>query len=368
MKERIEQLGAYKRIKELLDRYDRFVVPGMLLIGFLVDFITFRTIEVKTAFTILTAYAVLAGLAIFYLNTAPVERETERKARRFFRLFFPLALQFTFGALLSASLVFYWFSGTLSASWPVLILLAGLMVSNEAFREAFRKPVVQISVYFFILFSLFSLILPYVFNTISPFVFFIAGVFALAIIIFFIQLLSSVYEDLRLRHREFKVIIAAIFLSMNGLYFFGVIPPIPLSLQEAGVYHSVSRVGEVYTVEAEEESLIDRLLPGQTIHAVEGQRVYVFSSVFAPADLTTRIAHEWQYYNEASREWVTTSRPVFAITGGREGGYRGFSFSNRTNPGKWRVDVETERGQLLGRVRFTVSAVEAKVETEYLIK
>jgi len=44
----------------------------------------------------------------------------------------------------------------------------------------------------------------------------------------------------------------------------------------------------------------------------------------------------------------------FDIVGGRDGGYRGYSFKKNLKPGDWRVDVITETDQLLGRKKFTL--------------
>ena len=42
------------------------------------------------------------------------------------------------------------------------------------------------------------------------------------------------------------------------------------------------------------------------------------------------------------------------ISGGREGGYRAYSFKQRLDPGDWRVDVESQDGRIVGRVSVTV--------------
>ena len=43
-----------------------------------------------------------------------------------------------------------------------------------------------------------------------------------------------------------------------------------------------------------------------------------------------------------------------AISGGREGGYRGYTIKQRVMPGDWRVDAETAEGRIIGRVSFRV--------------
>ena len=86
----------------------------------------------------------------------------------------------------------------------------------------------------------------------------------------------------------------------------------------------------------------------------QGERAYVFSSVFAPTDLNTKIIHDWQYFHKAKGEWISVSKITFPINGGRSEGYRGFSIKSGVFEGRWRVDIKTERNQIIGRVRFDI--------------
>jgi hypothetical protein len=145
-----------------------------------------------------------------------------------------------------------------------------------------------------------------------------------------------------------------VFVVMNFLYFTNIIPPIPLSLKDAGVYHKVERIapGE-YLVLGEEKIWYDRLKLYQTFTlSSENRTIYLYAAVFAPTELTTNIVHHWHYFDESKKRWVSISRITYAITGGRDGGFRGYSYKTNVFPGRWRVDVETLRGQLIGRVRF----------------
>ena len=49
--------------------------------------------------------------------------------------------------------------------------------------------------------------------------------------------------------------------------------------------------------------------------------------------------------------------------GGRDGGYRGYSIKNDVTAGKWRVNVKTGDGKLIGRVGFTVEDVQRRATT-----
>ena len=76
--------------------------------------------------------------------------------------------------------------------------------------------------------------------------------------------------------------------------------------------------------------------------------------VFTPTRLTKRIAHEWQYYSEERGEWLVTDRTLYGLTGGRDGGYRGYTFKKNLQIGQWRVDIITEDNLILGRIKFKV--------------
>ena len=352
-------MSYYLALKGIYETHERWLMPAVLLSGVTADFVTFRTIRIGTAFALLGLYLLLAGLAIGLINTSDASGRTcGGTLRSYLWVAAPVILQFAFGALLSASFIFYWFSGALSVSWPLLLLTAFLMASNDVFRRWFLKPIVQLTVYFFVLLSLASLVLPYFLNSVAGWVFVLAGCVSLATMYGYLRVLFSLAQDLRPIRTMVLGSIGVVFLVMNGLYFTGIIPPIPLSIREAGVYHDVERTGADYTLLAERESLPGRLLPGQVIHVQDPGRVYVFSSVFAPADLETVIAHDWFYFDETSGEWIDRGRPTFPIRGGREGGYRGFSYTSDVDEGRWRVDIETGRGQVLGRLRFRIELVD----------
>jgi len=357
VKRQIKQTKTFIKARRLYDRYERFLIPGMLVVGVTVDFITFRTIDYTTAFMLLGVYFAVAGLIIAHMS-ATATSVRNRRISRYAHLAAPLVLQFTFGALLSASLIFYWFSSAFSISWPILLLLAILIASNDLFRHHYQKPIVQISVYYFITFSVASLILPFIFNSIDVWVFILSGVISLVFGYGYVKLLSSRVTLINSAQRKLATSMIVIFVIMNGLYFLNVIPPIPLSIQEAGVYNEVERQSGEYALTGEEQSFFARLIPGETIRVLENGRVYVYTSIYAPSELSTTILHQWQSYDEVSGDWVTEDELGFYISGGRDDGYRGYSHKSVHHEGAWRVSVETERGQVLGRIYFDIEYVE----------
>lgn len=349
---RVNATPAYQRLRAFTQRYERFLMPAMLLGGTALDAIQFRILKVETTFLFMAVYAAVCVGAIAIM--AAPSRE-DRRVTRYAKLLAPFLQQFTIGALLSTALLFYWFSGALSASWPVLGFVALLMVSNEVLRTFFTKPFVQVVVFAFALFSLATSFATFVFNSISPWVFVAGGVASLLVMAGVLVVVIRI-GHLGAQRRPMWYGVLTVFALMHIGYFLNVLPPIPLSLRDAGMYSNVTRSGDTYLLDGPEESWIARILPGQKIRVAPGQPLYAFTAIYAPAELSTVMVHRWEYYDDVEG-WVTTDRLSFRISGGRSEGYRGYSKKSTLTEGAWRVTVETTRGQVLGRIRFSVVPV-----------
>lgn len=334
-------------LKSLLDRYGRWLTPALLLGGFLMDLVTFRALEPGTMFMLngMYAFAVAAGVII------------GDRGAGLLRKFVPMTVQFAFGALLSASLLFYWYGGTLAASWPVMIVVVALMASNEAFRHLFLRPAVQFGVFAFVFFSYCTVMMPYVLRSVSAWVFLLGGAAATIGSLLVAEAIARTDAARAALRNRFRVIAGATFAAFTGLYFLNVIPPIPLSIREAGIYYDVKREGTEYRLDGEGENFFQKMWPGQTLHVEQNGdgRYYAYTAIFAPSSLTARIGHRWQRYDDAAGKWIDAGPPSYYTTrGGRDGGFRGYTYRTISKPGEWRVIVETERGQELGRLHFDI--------------
>ena len=96
--------------------------------------------------------------------------------------------------------------------------------------------------------------------------------------------------------------------------------------------------------------------------------MYLYTAIYAPKNFGTTVVHHWQYFDAEKGRWMSRDRLRFSITGSTSRGYRGYSVKSSVQPGKWRVDVETVRGQVLGRVNFSVAATEEPMEFETIVK
>jgi hypothetical protein len=144
---------------------------------------------------------------------------------------------------------------------------------------------------------------------------------------------------------------------MNAAYFLRVLPPLPLVLTQAGVYHGAVRDKATgnYTVLSEDEPPEWQALFGghAVMHVQPGAKLYLYNAVFAPRGLHATIVHDWQWLDPA-RGWVSQQRIRTPILGGREDGFRYYTVKTAPQPGQWQVNIQTFDGRAVGRVRFAV--------------
>jgi hypothetical protein len=331
-------------------------MPAALLWGFIFDNLTLTRIDQLYTNAVLFTYLIVAGIGIIVLQLHANKVFTKRFLNKI-TPWLPLVIQFTFGGLFSGYFVFYSRSASLAASWFFMLVLLGLLVGNEFFRKHYTRFTFQISIYYLAIFSFTIFFIPVIIGKIGAWVFVLSGAISLVAIWIFLYFFFRVIPEEVVRSARFLVVsILGIYISINLLYFQNIIPPIPLSLKDIGVYHSVEKTdtGD-YLVVSEDKSWFNVIeWFDEKIHIKQDEPLYIYSAVFAPTDIRTDIVYVWQYYNDKTREWVTSSKIPVSIVGGRGEGYRSFSMKENLFPGKWRVGVTTPRGQLIGRVSFTL--------------
>lgn len=347
-----------EKIKIFSQKYKIYIMPVVLLVGFLLDFITLRRVDGIFDNIIITSHLFLSGLAITLLFSKDTLFGQKLKIARHAQKIEYLML-FSFGALFSGSIIFFSKSAALSSSWPFFLLLLILMLGTEFQKKYFQRLIFQINFYYIALFSYLIVLIPVLKRDMGPDVFVASGILSLILIFVFFLFLSIIdRQKLQMYIKKMSVGVISIFVFFNFLYFTNVIPPIPLSLKFSGVYHSVYRVSSTNYVGMYEpsQSLFFWKKRSSVIHRDQNGSVYVFSSVFAPTKLNTKIYHQWQYFDAVEKKWVDSSKIELNVSGGREEGFRGYSLKRSLQNGKWRVIVETARGQKLGQIRFEIAS------------
>lgn len=350
-------------IQELAHWYMRYVSPVSLVAAFLLDYFIFlRRVDLWTGNLLLFFYLVVAACCILVLNLIETGRLRHRWVLAVTPLI-PVVAQFAFGGLFSGYLSLYSKSAAFETSWIFVLIIAALLIGNERFVRFYMRFAFQVSIFFTVLFSFLIFFLPLVFHRIGPYMFVASGLTSIGVIALFLRFLSRVVPEVVQRDRtRVARAIAVIFVVFNILYFTGAIPPLPLALKEAGVYHGVARDGDEYRLLYEPLPWYAAYLRYNTVfHHAPREAAYVYTAIFAPSGLTVTVFHEWQHYDEAARAWVTEETVPFFVVGGRDGGYRGYSVKTGLNAGAWRVNVVTQYKQMIGRVSFSVVDVPESV-------
>ena len=351
-------------------RLRRYWLTVAFVLGFVLDNITLNRVDQLFDNLVLFTYVVVSMISILLLYAGTSGRFKESWNNNI-RKYAPLFIQFAFGGLLSGMLIFYGRSGSWAESWPFLVIILGVIYGNETIKDRSSRLVFNRAMFFIGLFSYVVLVIPVLTGHMGPWVFLVSGILALVIMrIFLLALRKIIPNFLGLQMRVVVFTIGGIFVGFNFLYFTNIIPPIPLSLKDVGIYHSVVRFenGD-YQLKYEAGNWWNFFRNSDDeFHPVAGGNIFCFAQVFAPTRLKTDIYHNWQYFDEAQDKWVSYAKLSYPISGGRGNGFRGYTLIENFRDGKWRCSVETERGQVLGRETFTVNSKESAGELTTIIE
>ena len=357
------------RVKFFYNNTKKYQPVVAFFAGFTWDSFTLTRIDLVLDNLIMFSYIVLAGLFIYLYNLVE-EKSLDRAFFLRYKDWYPNIIQFFFGGLFSAYVVYYFQSASFTKNWLFVLLLILLLVSNEFIKNRLSNFIFQLSLYYLAVFSFFIFYLPVLFGTINAFIFIISGIVSSLFVTGLIYLLfKKLEESLRPRLKNLIIALLSIYLLFNIFYFTNMIPPVPLSLKEAGIYHDVVREDDQYILKYEKGKWYEFFKDSDKVfHYSPGDVVFCFASVFAPTNLDTRIYHHWHYYDEIRDKWLTSDRTNYQITGGRDGGYRGYTNKRNIKPGLWRVDVENEREQVLGSLSFEIVATRDSVQLVEITK
>lgn len=353
-----------KRPMNAYIKYRKFLPLVAFFTGFGWDSFTLRRIDAFVDNLILLCYLLLLGTLILIFHL--VDKRVLKKDFLDKRVeWFPIAIQFFVGGLFSAYVVFYFHSASLSKTALFFIILVGLLVANEFLKERLTNMYLQMALFFLAAFSFFTFFLPVLLKEMNGYVFLLGGFLSLAMVwgvLFYLLYRSAI----RSKEQYWKIcgLLGGMFLVLNLFYAMNWIPPVPLSLKKGGIYHHVERVGNQYKLKFESPRWYQfRKDSDNPFTYAPDDTVYCFAAVFAPTELKKGIYHHWQQYSDKRGEWITTDKLRYNITGGRDGGYRGYSFKKNIQPGDWRVEVKTEDEMLLGQIRFTIEAADSATYT-----
>jgi hypothetical protein len=325
-------------LRQRYEKVKRFVPAAGFVFGAVWDTVTLRRIDNAFDLSMQGAFLVLSGVVVILIC---------RKVKFRFSHFLPVAGQFFYGGLLSAYRVYYFKSAASLPSLVFMLVVVAAVIGNEFLEKKLNDSQVALTMFSLCCVMYLNFLLPVVLHIMNVWVFLAAVAIAL----------SSTLAVRSFAAAPTKVIwpTIGIYALLVLLYLANVIPPVPLSKKGMGIYHSVSKRGAQYFCTMERPSWQEFWKEYDRVyHYAPGDTVFCFSSVFAPVNLKTQIAHQWYRRDPTSGRWIPRGTISYPMVGGREEGYCGFTYTRNVEPGKWKVVLRTDEGKALGIVTFTV--------------
>ncbi|NIW80454.1 MAG: DUF2914 domain-containing protein [Calditrichae bacterium] len=344
----------------LYNKYKRYLPVVAFFGGFSWDSLTLRRIDQLLDNLILLAYLLLIGVFIILINMTQ-HHVIKKQFLVKYQEWYPVIIQFLLGGLFSAYVVYYFQSATFSKTFLFVALLLILLIANEFLENRLTNLYLQSSLFFLAGFSYFIFFLPVITKHMNVVMFILGGILSLLLVI---GVLYFLFKNHAVRSREqfwrVIVLVGVIYVLLNIFYWQNWIPPVPLSLKYGGIFHNVQRIEDQYQVRFEKPKWYQFYKDSDDpFHYVPGDTVYCFAAVFAPTELKKKIYHHWQYFADKQKQWITTDKLDYLVTGGRRSGYRGYTYKKNVSPGEWRVEVKTVDDQLLGRINFEIVQIDS---------
>lgn len=348
----------YKNSKftKFLKKHKKYAPLVFFIAGFTWDSLTLGRIDRLYDIVILCTYMTLLTICIYFFNLIDSEKWKNSFIQKYGN-YLPLAIQFFLGGLSSAYVIYFSRSVSLSKTASFFLILVLALFANEFLKKRLADKYLQFSAYFFVNFIFLSFFIPVILKEMNQEIFLISGVISLVSTLILIVLVYRSSPSVRIQILKWKMmlLIFGIYGFINLLYYLKMIPPVPLALDKGLVAYNIQKENNQYKVTYE----VDEWYIFWRNHKINFDRnaqepVYVFTSIFAPTDLKKKIYHQWKWYDEQTDEWQILDKIGFEITGGRDNGYRGYSFKNNVIDGEWKVEVITEEELVLGVVDFNI--------------
>lgn len=346
------------RFRAWVRKHQKYAPVIFFISGFIWDSLTLGRIDQLYDRVILCTYLTCLSVALYLYNLSDDGNWKGTFVERF-EEYHPLAIQFFLGGLCSAYVIYFSRSVSFSKTVSFFVILVTLLFANELLKKRISNKYLQFSAYFFVNFTFFTFFIPVLIKSMNTFVFILSGLVSLATTI---ALIIYIYDESPSTRREIHRgkmlgLIAGIYLLINTFYFFNLIPPVPLALDTGVVAHNIEKSNGEYMVTYEGSPWYKFWRENNfEITYKPGNSLYIFTSIFAPSDLEKTVAHRWKWFSPHTGEWEVIDDINFEITGGRDQGFRGYTYKGNMMDGLWEVDVITEEELVLGLIRFEVNS------------
>ncbi|MDH4174453.1 MAG: DUF2914 domain-containing protein [Betaproteobacteria bacterium] len=360
-------LTAFERLRLRFAQNEREVAAAFFAGGFLFDIVTVGRIDswLTIGQQLLYLSAVMAVLLHMFVaqGAPPVELAGQPRLWHWYYEYRSAAIHFALGALLNLYAIFFFKSSSLLVSFGFLGFLVTIVVANESRRFKALGLHVKFALLALCWLSFAAIVVPIAVGAIGQ------AVFVSSMVVGALPIAGAVEWVRRRRPAQFAAARRQILLPAGavlalflGAYLLRAIPPAPLSIPFIGVYHSVERIDAGYILGHERPWWRFWHHGDQYFRAQPGDRVFVYFRVFSPARFADQVKMRW-YWEPGGRGWLLQDSIPIRIVGGRAEGFRGYGFKANYQPGRWKVEVESDDEREIGRVYFTLESVAEESRT-----
>jgi hypothetical protein len=343
------------KLKWVWDLAKRFSNVVFFIGGFFFD--AFTLIRIDSILDLVLQSLYLFGITLIIMGQAYLEAGRWQPQGWTARLwsYESEIIHFLYGGLLSAYVILYFKSTSLSRSVTFLAFVFILMVANEMPQVRRLKSLLRLGLYAFCLISYLNYLFPILIGRMGDWVFTLSWILSVGLIYALLKKLASLHPEPKKACVRLGWSPVLVLVLVAVFYFNKWIPPVPLSLQFAGIFRNVEPQPGGYRLTYLKPPWTRFWRESEPVFlAREGDRVYFFTRIFGPSRFEHRVFLRWELKDPGRNRWITSDRIPLPIKGGRNEGYRGYTYKENYQPGEWRVEVETEDGRVLGGVVFRI--------------
>lgn len=337
---------------------------GFFVAGFLFDVLTLSEIDDPLSIFQQMTYLLITGSILYFEFLQPLGKTKIHE--RFPKIwnYRDLGFHFLLGSLLSVYSLFFLKSSSIFSSILFVLFIMGLMIANEIKAVQKGQFNIKLGLYIVCVFSFFSMMFPVILGFVGLAPFLLAVLMTLLFLWGTYRLLKREVQDERLLLKELFAPAGSVLGLFLIFYFLGWIPPVPLSIQNMGIYHMIEKKDGQYIASHERPWYRFWQNGDQEFTAQPGDKIYFFAKIFSPGRFHDSIYLHW-FYKDPKRGWQSADRIPINITGGRKGGFRGFAIKQNYQNGEWKVSVETTDQREIGRLYLEVRKVDTISERQF---
>ena len=306
----------------------------------------------------------LVILVIYYLGAALVMILQAKGVKPLWQPKFTLLIQFFFGGLFSALVVFYFKSSSFGNTLFFVISLGLVLVANEFLATRYARHRLTWTIFTLCGVMYLNFLIPHLFHSVLA-IWFYLSCFLSLVVVYIIRRFASAEQrflhlpkgkklffrsDLKDMSYPFLVVVVLVVLYNQQL-----IPPVPLVLKSSHVCLNLQKVEGDYQCQVEKQPFYRRFGFGEyTLHYSGAEKVYNLSSVFAPVGVKVDLEQRW-FQEDKAGAWQKRGVVPVPMIGGRDNGWRVYSYIKQTvSPGRWKVETALQDGAVLAKNYFSL--------------